>query len=197
MAWAQIGAALVGGAISYLGSKKQNEANRAISQAQMDFQERMSSTAYQRSMEDMKKAGLNPMLAYRTGVSGGVPTGAMAQTPNLGQDFSTAKRVKNETSTMAAQRKNLQAQTANVQADTALKQKTMPQADIINSLNENIVTPMIEMFEDIMGRVSGRDMKEKWDASINSANQRKMSNKEFKLKYGAHPEGEPPSQRRN
>lgn len=54
--------------------------NRAFSadqaQRQMDFQERMSGTAYQRVMADLRQAGLNPILAYKQGGSSS-PGGAM------------------------------------------------------------------------------------------------------------------------
>ena len=57
--------------------QKQADFNAEQAQIQRDWQERMSNTQYQRAMEDMKAAGLNPILAYSQG-GAGVPNGASA-----------------------------------------------------------------------------------------------------------------------
>ncbi len=71
-------ASIAGPAIaSHLGQRSANKTNLAIAREQMGFQERMSSTAYQRSMADMRASGLNPMLAYQQGGASS-PGGASA-----------------------------------------------------------------------------------------------------------------------
>jgi hypothetical protein len=66
---------LAAGALDYLGASSANEQNRDIVQQQMQFQDRMSSTAYQRATQDMTKAGINPILAYSQGGASS-PSGA-------------------------------------------------------------------------------------------------------------------------
>ncbi len=100
-------AAGVAGAASLFGQRQANVQNVSLAREQMAFQERMSSTAYQRSMSDMREAGLNPMLAFQQGGASS-PGGAMARVDSVVEPaVSTAlssRRMHSELKNMAAQR---------------------------------------------------------------------------------------------
>lgn len=110
-----LGGAVAGG-LNFLGQTSANDANRDIARDQMQFQERMSNTAYQRSMADMRKAGLNPILAYSQGGASS-PSGASANMQNaVGPAVSSAldaMRGREEV-------KNLQATNEKIRSDTTL-----------------------------------------------------------------------------
>ena len=77
-----VSAAIMAGASLY-GAQKQNKEARRASARQMAFQEDMSNTAYQRAMDDMRLAGLNPILAGKLG-GASTPGGATYQPTNVG-----------------------------------------------------------------------------------------------------------------
>lgn len=64
-------------------TKANNDWSAAQAQKQMDFQREMSSTAHQREVEDLQKAGLNPVLSAG-GSGSSTPTGAMGDTDTSG-----------------------------------------------------------------------------------------------------------------
>ena len=70
----------IGGIFGYKGQKDTNVASAQQAQKQMDFQKEMSNTAVQRRMADLKKAGINPILAGSKEASS--PAGAMAPVGN-------------------------------------------------------------------------------------------------------------------
>lgn len=76
-------ASIIGGLLSKRGQADANEQNVQLGREQMAFQERMSGTAYQRAVEDMKKAGINPMLAASQG-GASTPVGSSPRVENVG-----------------------------------------------------------------------------------------------------------------
>jgi hypothetical protein len=149
---------LVGGALSYYGAREANEQNKklareqmafqkASSHEQMDFQERMSNTAYQRSMEDMRKAGLNPILAYNQGGASAPPgaqsAGASATMQNeLSGAVSSAldaRRARYEIENMKSTNHllNMQADSFRTQSDKNFADTQLAEANTAKSILEN------------------------------------------------------------
>lgn len=95
--------ALLGGALGGLGQIFANKETSRSTARQMEFQERMSNTAHQRQIADLKAAGLNPILSAKLGGASS-PAGASYTAQNVGaaavqgyKDVSTAKQSQAQT----------------------------------------------------------------------------------------------------
>lgn len=122
---------LIGGAIGAIGSLFDRKTGEESQERQAAYNERMYRHRYQWQMEDMEKAGLNPILSYKQGAptAGSVGGFTSDYSSGLQRGVSTA---------LAAKR--LSAEIENIRADTAMKNE------------QKIVATTQHQLNDIMGR---------------------------------------------
>lgn len=115
-----LGAAAIGAIGSFLGAKEARDTSLEVAREQMDFQERMSSTAHQREIIDLKAAGLNPILSGTGGAGASSPPGAMPPISNMiDPAISTALQSQRTREEL----KNIIKTNENIVADTELKSR--------------------------------------------------------------------------
>jgi hypothetical protein len=141
--------ALIGAAAGAWGARQANKAAAGLSQKQMDFQERMSSTAYQRAAKDLEAAGLNRILAI--GSPSSSPAGSQAPV----QDEAAA----------AIQGALAQAQIKNVNAATA-KARAEEKAVLQNINTKKPVEDIAQTVQNVTG-----DIKKSSSSAYQSAKQ--------------------------
>lgn len=120
--------AVAGSIISGIFSREEGDANR-------DFQAAMSNTSYQRAMADMRKAGLNPILAGKLG-GASTPPGAMAHIPDLGAAFNSAYANQTQRMQTEANVGKVEQEVENLQAELEL---TEQQTEVARKTVEKVV----------------------------------------------------------
>lgn len=126
--------AVIGGAIGaiggYMSASSQNKSAAAVARSQMEFQERMSSTAHQREVADLRAAGLNPILSVSKGGPGAsTPSGATwAPTAPVGAAISKGVSTAQDTIAAAQQFQQLALGKEQVRTQAAVADKTQAEA---------------------------------------------------------------------
>lgn len=149
-------AGVLTGGLGVIGTHMTNQSNSAQAERQMDFQREMSNTAHQREVEDLRKAGLNPILSalgsgastpagaqgtmndFAPGISKGADTAMAVRAQNKENQFkdATIGNLNADTDNKGAQRNLLNNQAHNSAVDARMKNL---QADVLEKTLPSMV----------------------------------------------------------
>lgn len=139
------------GLLSFGGTALSNKQAADESAENRAFQERMSNTAYQRAMADMRAAGLNPILAGKLG-GASTPYGSMANFHDLGQSYASGLASSAQKQQANTQESQSEEEKRRIRADVKLiLQKHRVQIREAIKLDEEIINLKAE-YENIVAR---------------------------------------------
>lgn len=107
-----------------------NSQNIGLADANRKWSEQMSNTAYQRAMDDMKKAGLNPILAYQQG-GASVPSVSAATVSPASKTGLASAAMQAYSGISAATTNQQQANTAQAQSESSISLNTAQTANAV------------------------------------------------------------------